>query len=61
MAEAKTTRWLKPAADRKVRWPDGRVMDAEGEQTDVSDPYWTRKLNDVDVVEVPALKTKKDA
>lgn len=53
-----TTLRLKPAEDRRVRHPDGRVMDADGE-TVARSPYWLRRLADGDVVAAgPTAKTK---
>jgi hypothetical protein len=53
---------LKPAPDRRVRHPDGRLLDAEGEPVPAGDPYWLRRLADEDVMVVepaPAPKPKR--
>ena len=50
--------FLKPAPDRRVRHPDGPLLDDAGEAVSPS-PYWTRKLDDGDVVEGTPLKTPK--
>lgn len=47
--------FLKPAPDRRVRHPDGPLLDDAGEHVSPS-PYWTRKLDDGDVVEAKATK-----
>ena len=43
--------FLKPVAGRRVRREDGPLLDDAGEHVSPS-PYWTRKLDDGDVVEV---------
>lgn len=60
MAETATRR-VKPAPDRRVRWPDGRLLDVQGEAVPSADPYWIRRLADEDVVEVPARAPAKAA
>lgn len=49
---------LAPAEGRKVRHPDGRLLKTEGEAVTAS-PYWTRRINDGDVVAAPPRKTPK--
>ncbi len=59
MAENADRLILKPAPDRRVRHPDGRLLDGAGE-TVMASPYWARRLRDEDVVETTLAK-KKDA
>lgn len=56
MSEIQTLR-LKPAPDRRVRHPDGRLLDDAGEAVSAT-PYWLRRLNDQDVVAIPNAKAK---
>lgn len=57
-----TTRFVKPAPDRKVRWPDGRLLDADGEAVPANDPFWLRRIADEDVeLASPKSATKKEA
>jgi hypothetical protein len=55
MAETATRR-VKPAPDRRVRWPDGRLLAADGEAVPANDPYWIRRLHDEDVVDAPPAR-----
>lgn len=43
-----------PAADRVVRHPDGRLLDAKGEWV-TNDSYWLRRFDDGDIeaIELP--------
>lgn len=50
---------LKPAADVVVRKQDGKPLAADGEAVELNS-YWQRRLDDRDVVVVPAAKPKKD-
>lgn len=51
---------IKPAPDRRVRRPDGSLL--EGEDTVERSSYWMRRLQDGDVVLVETLvETKKGA
>lgn len=49
---------VKPAPDRRVRKPDGSLLDPSGE-TVPRDAYWTRRLADGDAVEIEQPKTAK--
>lgn len=61
MADKPDTLRLKPAPDRRVRHPgDGRLLDPAGE-TVPANAYWQRRLNDGDVVRMPAPAAKKEA
>jgi len=51
---------LKPAEGRRVRHPDGRLLEEAGEPVAPSE-YWTRRLTDQDAETVPAKPAKKDA
>jgi hypothetical protein len=48
---------VKPAPDRRVRKPDGVLLEEAGETVERSS-YWMRRLRDGDVVQV---ETKKGA
>lgn len=50
--------FLKPAEGRRVRRPEGPLLDDAGELVSPS-PYWDRKLIDEDVVEAQPPKTPK--
>lgn len=50
---------LKPAVDALVRKQDGTPLAAAGEPIEINS-YWTRRINDGDVVAVPEAKPKKD-
>lgn len=52
--------FLKPVDGRRVRHPDGPVLDDAGEHVSPS-PYWDRKLSDGDVVEARAPKAQSGA
>ncbi|NBB51502.1 DUF2635 domain-containing protein [Rhizobium sp. CRIBSB] len=52
------TLFLIPGPDRRVRHPDGRLLDAAGEWVTAS-PYWSRKWADGDVA--PADAPQDDA
>lgn len=57
MSETLTVR-LKPAPDRRVRHPDGRLLDPAGETVERS-PYWRRRMTAGDVVvATPTAKAK---
>ncbi|MBI1408122.1 MAG: DUF2635 domain-containing protein [Caulobacter sp.] len=60
MAETKSHLILKPAEGRRVRHPDGRLLDPAGEAV-TAGPYWTRRLKDGDVVQVEPTPSKKPA
>lgn len=44
-----TTIKIIPAQGRRVRFPDGRLLPAEGAEVE-HDLYWTRRIADGDVV-----------
>lgn len=52
------TLFLKPAEGRRVRHPDGRLLDAAGEAVAASS-YWTRLLLDEDVEDTNPPKAAK--
>lgn len=52
------TKFLKPAADLKVRKPDGRHLNPEGEPVELNS-YWLRRIDDGDVVETAPPKPAK--
>lgn len=54
-----TTFTISPAPDRRVRRPDGAVLEA-GERVEWS-PYWARRLNDEDIVMGDSSAQKKGA
>lgn len=49
---------VKPAPDRRVRKPDGALLDAAGETVERSS-YWMRRLQAGDVVQVETKKGGK--
>ncbi|QQQ19672.1 DUF2635 domain-containing protein [Brevundimonas vitis] len=52
------TLFLKPVDGRRVRREDGPLLSAEGETVSAS-PYWSRKLDDGDVIATTPPKTPK--
>lgn len=53
--EAETI-FVKPAADRRVRHPDGRLLEDAGELV-THDAYWARRLLEEDVVEAKPARS----
>lgn len=49
---------VKPAPDRRVRKPDGALLEEAGESVERSS-YWMRRLRDGDVVQVEIKKGAK--
>ena len=47
-----------PAPHRLVRKPDGAPLAADGERVDLNS-YWQRRIDDGDVVVIPADQPKK--
>ena len=55
------TRTLKPADGMRVRFPGtGRILAEAGEEVEMN-TYWTRRLQDGDVVDVPPAKPARKA
>jgi hypothetical protein len=52
--------YLKPGEGRRVRKPDGLLLDAEGEFVS-RETYWLRRLDDGDVVEADPPKPARAA
>lgn len=69
MTKAKTTqvedlaegfREIAPAADRRVRHEDGRLLDEAGETVAWS-THWQRRLNDEDIIQLRPVAAEQEA
>lgn len=51
---------VKPVEGFRVRHPDGTLMPPEGGEVNELDPYWHRRIEDVDVlIEAPPPPANK--